>query len=330
MAFVLRRLGLYAVIAWAAITINFLIPRLMPGDPVDLLVTRLKGQVDPTAIAALRKAFGLSDAPLISQYWSYLGSLAHGDLGLSIGFYPTPVIQVIGSTLPWTLGLIGVCTVISFVLGTGAGIVAAWRRGGWADLLVPSTTFLHSIPYFWMALMLVFVFGVVLGWLPVSGAYDTDLLPSLSWDFVGSVLYHALLPAVTIVVSSIAGWLLGMRNMMVTTLGEDYVTLAQAKGLTQKRVMIMYAARNAVLPSFTGFALSLGFVVGGSILTEVIFSYPGVGQTLFQAVQNEDFPLMQGLFLVISLSVLVANLIADLAYVLLDPRIRGHAGQAGG
>ncbi|GAA1699273.1 ABC transporter permease [Fodinicola feengrottensis] len=328
MRFVARRLALYVVIAWAAITINFLIPRMMPGDPVDLLVDRLKGQVDPAAITSLRQAFGLSDASLLNQYWDYLGNLFHGDLGRSISFYPTAVSDVIATTLPWTLGLIGVCTVISFVLGTSAGIIAAWKRGGWTDMLVPSTTFLHSIPYFWMALLLVFIFGVVLGWLPISGAYDTDLPPVLSGEFIGSVLYHALLPAITIVVSSIAGWLLGMRNMMITTLGEDYVTLAQAKGLSRMRVMTAYAARNAILPSFTGFALSLGFVVGGSMLTEVIFSYPGVGYTLYQAVQNEDFPLMQGLFLVISLSVLAANLLADLAYVLLDPRIRANASGA--
>lgn len=294
----------------------------MPGNPVDLLVERLHGQVQPSAVAALKKTFGLTNDSLLAQYGHYLQNLARGDLGRSITFYPTSVGQVINSSIPWTLGLVGVATVISFVLGTLLGVLAAWRRGQWTDSLLPVTTFLQSLPYFWLALLLVFVFGITVTWLPTGGAYSVDMTPTFTGSFVSSVIYHALLPVVTIVISSIGGWLLSMRNMMVTTLSEDYVTLAEAKGLSRFRVATSYAARNAILPSVTGFGLSLGFVVGGAILTEVIFAYPGVGYTLFQAVQDEDFPLMQGIFLIISLAVLVANLFTDVAYVLLDPRTR--------
>jgi peptide/nickel transport system permease protein len=322
MKYLLRKLALYVFIAWAAITLNFLVPRLMPGDPVGLLVNKLHGNIDPQAIAALRKAFGLTDKPIISQYGDYLVNLAHGDLGLSISNYPVPVSQIVAGALPWTLGLVGLTTVISFFVGTGIGIWLAWRRGSWTDGIVPAMTFFSAIPYFWLALILVLIFGVTLGLVPISDAYDTTFQPGLNGPFIGSVLQHAILPAVTIILASFAGWALGMRNMMVTTLGEDYVSLAEAKGLRQRTVMVRYAARNAILPSITSFALSLGAVVGGSILTEVIFNYPGVGYTLFLAVQSQDFPLMQGEFLIISLTVILANLLADIVYIFLDPRTR--------
>ncbi|MGA8115954.1 MAG: ABC transporter permease [Actinocatenispora sp.] len=325
MLYLLRRLGFYLVTAWAAITINFLIPRLMPGDPVDLMVARMNGQIDPDAIAAMKHAFGLTGGSLWQQYLSYLGNLAHGELGRSITFYPTEVGTVLGSALPWTIGLVGVATVISYLIGTSLGVLAAWRRGTWLDSILPTATFLQAVPYFWVALALVMVFGVTLSWLPVSQAYSLDVTPGFNGPFLSSMLYHAILPAVTIVVASIADRVMGMRNIMVTTLGEDYVTLAEAKGLTSRRVMWAYAARNALLPNITSFTLSLGFVVGGSVLTEIVFSYPGVGSVLLKAVENEDFPLMQGIFLIISLAVLAANFLADLCYVALDPRTRQEA-----
>lgn len=325
MRYLLRRLGFYLITAWAAITINFLVPRLMPGDPVDLMVARLNGQIDPDAIAAMKKAFGLTGGSLVHQYLAYLGNLLHGDLGRSITFYPTEVSSVIGSALPWTLCLVGVATIISYLIGTSLGVLAAWRRGTWLDSILPATTFLQAVPYFWVALALVMVFGVSLSWLPASKAYALDVMPGFNGPFVSSVAYHAILPAVTIVVASIADRVMGMRNVMVTTLGEDYVTMAEAKGLTSRRVMWAYAARNALLPNITSFTLSLGFVVGGSVLTEIVFSYPGIGSVLLKAVENEDFPLMQGIFLIISLAVLAANFLADLAYVALDPRTRQEA-----
>lgn len=325
MRYLLKKLGLYAFIAWAALTLNFLIPRLMPGDPVRVLIAGSEGQIDPEARDAIAAQFGLTDDPLIVQYVSYLADLARFDLGVSLSNYPVPVIDIISGAMPWTLVLVGVSTVISFLLGTGLGVLLAWRRGTWSDHVLPALTFLNAIPYFWMALILVLVLAVGLGWFPYAGAYDRTMFPELSAPFLGSVAYHAALPALTIVIGSFAGWVLQMRNMTVTILGEDYVSMAEAKGLPGRMVLFGYAARNAILPSITGFALALGAVVGGSMLTEVIFNYPGLGYTLFQAVSAQDFPLMQGLFLIISLAVIVANLIADAAYVFLDPRTRQGA-----
>ncbi|ATG54467.1 peptide ABC transporter permease [Brachybacterium ginsengisoli] len=325
MRYLLKKLGLYAFIAWAALTLNFLIPRMMPGDPVRVLIAGSEGQIEPEAAEAIAAQFGITDDPLIIQYGRYLADLARFDLGVSLSNYPVPVIDIISGAMPWTVALVGVSTVISFLLGTGLGVLLAWRRGTWSDHVLPALTFLNAIPYFWMALILVLVLAVTFGWFPYAGAYDRTMFPELSAPFIGSVLAHAALPALTIVIGSFAGWVLQMRNMTVTILGEDYVSMAEAKGLPRRSVLFGYAARNAILPSVTGFALALGAVVGGSMLTEVIFNYPGLGYTLFQAVSAQDFPLMQGLFLIISLAVIVANLIADGAYVLLDPRTRQGA-----
>ena len=319
-----RRLGFYVVALWASLTLNFLIPRLMPGDPVLLLLARLQGRVNPEGIQALRIMFGVNThQSLLQQYVTYLQNLAHGNFGVSITYFPTPVATVIGQSLPWTLILVGVSAILSFLGGTLLGVLAAWRRGARLDtVLAPMLTFFSAIPYFWLALIVVYVFGFLLRLFPLTGAYDLSVEPGLNPAFVTSAVYHAILPAITIVVSSIAGWMLGMRNAMLSTLSEDYVLMAQAKGLPDRRVMLMYAARNAILPNITGFALSLGFVVGGALLTEIIFSYPGIGFALLQAVQSEDFPLMQGIFLVITLAVLGANFLADILYVVLDPRVR--------
>jgi peptide/nickel transport system permease protein len=217
----------------------------------------------------------------------------------------------------------GTAVVISFVCGTLLGIIVAWRRGSRLDaVLPPVVTFLSAIPYFWLALILLYVLGFVLNWFPISGGYDLSVQPGWTLEFLVSAVQHALLPAFTIIISSIAGWLLGMRNAMMTTLSEDYVLMAQAKGLSDKRVMLVYAARNAILPNITGFALSLGFIVGGALLTEIVFSYPGIGYALLQAVQNSDYALLQGIFLIIAVAVLGANFLADLIYVVLDPRVR--------
>jgi peptide/nickel transport system permease protein len=220
---------------------------------------------------------------------------------------------------------VGVATVISFVLGTLLGTFAGWKRGSWLDSLAPISTFFSSVPYFWMGLIIITVFGATLGWFPLSGGFDQDVQPAFNWDFILNVIQHAFLPAFTIVLTSIASWLLGMRNMMVTVGDEDYVMVARAKGLSNRRVMFSYAARNAVLPSIAGFALSLSFVVSGALLVEIVFSYPGIGFDLFQAVNNEDFPLLQGIFLIITFAVLLANLLADVVYVILDPRTRQEA-----
>lgn len=330
MRFLLRRLGFYLVTAWAAVTINFLIPRLMPGDPVQVLLARFQGQPTQQAVRALERTFGLdTEQSLLAQYGTYLHDLLHGQLGTSITYFPEPVSSVIASSLLWTICLVGT-TVISFTLGTLAGVVAAWHRGSkLADAMLPISTFFSGVPYFWIGLVALTVFGAALHWFPISGGTAVGQHVQLSLSFIASAVYHAALPALTIVVSSLGGWLVGMRNMTVATMGEDYVLIARAKGLKERRVMLAYAARNALLPNLSGFALSLGFIVGGAIVTEIVFSYPGIGFVLFNAVSSEDYPLMQGIFLVITLAVLCANLLADVGYVLLDPRIRQGAETVG-
>ena len=325
MRYLARRLAFYVVTAWAALTLNFLIPRLMPGDPVQALLSRFRGRLDPRATDALTAMFGLSDESIWSQYRTYLLDLFRFDFGLSFTFFPTPVSTVILDSLLWTIVLVGVATVVSFVVGTLLGIVAGWRRGSWWDHLLPVTTFFSSIPYFWFGLIVLFVLSGELRWFPLSGGYSSWLSVDFSWAFLSSAFKHAVLPGLTIVVASVAGWLIPMRNMMVTTMSDDYVVLAEAKGLSSRRVMLNYAARNAILPSVATFTMSLGFVVGGAVLTEIVFTYPGIGNTLYQAVINEDFPLMQGIFLIITFVVLLANFLADLVYVALDPRTRVEA-----
>lgn len=323
MRFFARRIVFYLITAWVALTLNFAIPRLMPGDPVSAFFARTKQTATPQSVAAMKAAFGLSsDQNIVGQYGTYLSNVFHGQLGVSMTYYPSTVSSVIGSALPWTLVLVGSATILSFVLGTLLGVFSAWRRGSWADHLLPLTAFLSAMPYFWLGAVALFIFSSKLGWFPLSGAYDPNLSPSANPQFLLSVLRYGALPAGTIVVSSIAGWLLGMRNVMLLTIPEDYVLLARAKGLRTRRIVFAYAARNAILPNLASFALSLGFVVGGAILTEIVFSYPGVGYLLFQAVTNQDFPLMQGLFLIITMLVLLANLLADIAYAVLDPRTR--------
>jgi peptide/nickel transport system permease protein len=229
----------------------------------------------------------------------------------------------------WTVVLVGVATVLTTIIGVILGAIVGWRPGSWLDSLVPATTLLAAVPYFWLALIFVYVFATVLGLFPSQGGYDLALDPGWSWEFISSAIWYGFLPALTIVVSSLAAWLLGMRNMMVSTLSEDYVVTAQAKGLTPRRVMVRYAARNAVLPSVAGFAISLGFVVSGSLVTEQVFSYPGIGAKLYTAVQNNDYALMQGVFLYITVAVLGANLLVDLFYGVIDPRPRARRGPAG-
>jgi peptide/nickel transport system permease protein len=319
-----RRTGFYIVTAIIAITLDFFIPRLMPGNALSSVLARLQGtDVTPAMIKGLKQEYGLSGSSSAwSQYLHYWNDLLHGNLGISTSEYPAKVSTVIATGLWWTIGMVGVATLISFVLGTLLGVLVAWRRGSWLDNLLPALTFFQAAPYFFIAILLSAWLASDLHWLPAVGAYDQiAVTPGLNWAFISNVLDHAVLPALTIVLASSAGWVVGMRNVMVTTMDEDYVLVAQAKGLPKRRV-IGYAARNAILPSVAGFSLAIGFIVSGALLTEIVFSYPGIGYILEQAVENRDFPLLQGVFLIITFAVLAANLIADFVYVLLDPRVR--------
>lgn len=324
---VFRRLGVYLLALWAAVTINFFLPRIAPGNPAEIVYERLAqhGAVSPATLKALEAEFGINTTdPLWVQYLSYLGNLLHGNLGISTNYYPSPVVSIIAQDLPWTLALLTVSVALSFALGTLLGIVTAWRRGTALDSVLSSllTTF-YSILYPWLALLAVFFLGFTWGWFPFADGYDVSAVsPGWNLPFLLSAAQHAVLPALTLIVSTVAGWMLTMRNSMVTTLSEDYILMARAKGLGTGRVMFGYAARNAILPSVTGFAIAVGAVVGGQLLVETVFSYPGIGYALFQAIQAQDYALADGILLLVIVVTVVMNLVVDLFYALLDPRVR--------
>jgi len=326
MKFLIRRLGFLLVALWAALTINFFIPRLMPGNPAEAMMAKFHGHVNPSAIKALEVAFGVNThASLLSEYFSYLNNTVHLNFGVSVSYFPLPVTSVISKALPWSLGLVGLTTILGFILGTGIGALAAWRRGGVLDSVLPPTFIVVSaFPYFWVGLLSIWLFSLTLNWFPLLGAYNETSTPAWNWPFIADVLWHAVLPASTILITSIGGWILTMRNNMITVVAEDYVKMARAKGLSPKRILWQYAGRNALLPNLTGFAMSLGFVISGAILVEYVYNYPGVGFMLLQAVENEDYPLMQALFLLITVAVLVAIFISDIATATLDPRTRSR------
>ncbi|MTD12645.1 ABC transporter permease subunit [Nakamurella sp. YIM 132087] len=322
------KIGYFLLTAWAAITLNFLIPRLQPGDPAEVIVRKLNsaagatGALDPVQVQAIRAMIGEPGGNLWTQYLDYLGSLFRGQFGLSFAYYPFPVTQVISQAVWWTVGLIGVTQILSFVLGTVLGAWAAWRRNSRFDSIISiGSTFVGNLQSFWIGLLVLYFFAYTLGWFPASGGYEYTN-PGWNWSFAADVLSHAALPALTLMITAPIGFILGMRNTMVQVLGEDFIRLGQAQGLPERKIALGYAARNAMLPSVTNFALSLGALLGGSVLVEQLFDYPGMGRLLAEATANRDFPLMQGILLFIILAVLVANLVADLLYGVLDPRAR--------
>ncbi|MGI8827846.1 MAG: ABC transporter permease [Chloroflexota bacterium] len=323
MRLLLRRLGFYLVALWAAITVNFLLPRLLPGNPIDYFLARYQSQLaaNPHLLDSLRPAFDFKRQSLLSEYWQYLQHLVRLDFGVSYSQFPTPVNTLVGQALPWSLFLAGVSAVLAFTIGTLLGIVAAWRRGSAVDVVVtPLTMFTQSFPAFFVAMLVLYFIGVTAGWFPINHAYGDSVQPGLNFSFIVDVFRHAAMPIVALLLSSIGGWLLGMRSVMINTLSEDYIAMAQAKGLSNRRVMMMYAARNALLPQVTSFAIVLGYAVTSLVLIENVFAYPGLGYLMVTAVQATDYPLMQAIFFILTVGMLAANLIADLAYALLDPR----------
>ncbi|HZQ80630.1 MAG TPA: ABC transporter permease [Gaiellaceae bacterium] len=324
MRFVARRLAFFLVTLWAAVTTNFLIPRLMPGNPAIAMMARYRGRINPAALHSLEIAFGVDNhQSLVSAYFSYLGNILRGRFGTSLTFFPDAVSHEVLQALPWTLALVGVTTILAFVLGTLIGLLGAWRRGGFLDSMLPPIFVITSaFPYFWLALISIWLFAIKLHWLPANGGYSIQTNEAWTWAFISDALRHSIMPALTILITSIGGWILTMRNNTISVLSEDYVRMARAKGLSPWRIMWTYAGRNAILPNLTGFAMSLGFVVSGAILVEFVFNYPGVGWMFLQAVENQDYALMQALFLMIIIAVLTAILVADAATALLDPRTR--------
>jgi peptide/nickel transport system permease protein len=316
-----RRVGLFLITLWAALTVNFIIPRVMPGNEAQAVLATFRN-INPAALHALEIQFGVNTHQgLLSSYFQHLGNTVTGQLGTDA--QGVPVLHEIASKLPWTLGLVGVTTVLAFAIGTLVGVFSAWRRGGRLDAILPPTLFIVStIPVFFVGLLLIYAFAVKLNWLPLGGNYSIGATPSLSLSFIGDVLEHAILPALSLMIVTAGLWVYSMRNNMITTIADDYVKMGHAKGLAGRRVMFDYAARNAILPNLTGFAMQLGYVLGGAIVIEYLFSYPGVGYLFYTATTDHDLPLMQGLFLFYTLAVLVCVLIADLATAILDPRTR--------
>ena len=324
MPFIVRRVVFYLVAAWVALTINFFIPRAMPGSAVQAVMSKFPN-LTPSAYRALEAMLGVGHPGSIwHQYWAYLVDVSHFNFGVDVSQYPASVSSLLVQTIPWTITLVGVATLIAFFVGTALGIMAGWRHGGWLDRALPGLMFFQAMPYFFLALILLELFAVRSHVFPLGQGYTGGLIPGWHWDFISSAIYHSLLPAFTIVIASVAGWMLQMRNLMLTTIGEDYVLAAQAKGLPDRRVIWTYATRNALLPQLQGFGLALGFVVSGAIVMEIVFSYPGIGLLLLNAVTSNDFPLMQAIFLVITFAVLLANFVVDLIIVAADPRARAR------
>jgi peptide/nickel transport system permease protein len=326
MRYVLNKIGLFLLTLWAAVTLNFVLPRLMPGSPLDAALGKIAASGQPVTNAqrkAIEVQLGSPHGNLFSQYWQYLGNVVHLQFGRSFTDPTRTVASSIGKALPWTLVLVGVTTILAFIIGTLLGVYAGWRRGKRADTTVTiGATLFGAFPPFWLGLLLLYVFAYKLNWFAIKGGYSEGLTPNLSLSFLSDAAQHAVLPGLTLVVTTLSGWVFGMRNNMINTLGEDYVTFAEANGLRSRTVALRYAARNALLPNVTAFGLTLGAVVGGSVLVEGVFSYPGIGHLLVEAVSNHDYPLMQALFLVITVSMLVTIFIVDLLYSRLDPRVR--------
>lgn len=327
-SYVLRRIGVFLLIVWVTATINFIVPRLAPGDPVQAVLGRLEEQgakVENSArlIEEYREIFGLND-PIGVQYLKYLAAMSRLQMGYSLSQFPVTVWDIIKDALPYTIGLLTITTLLSFAIGIMAGALFVWRgTPRAARRLIPVLMILAPIPYYLLAMLLLFFLAFSLKLFPHSGVVTIGRIPSGGLDigYALDILYHSLLPALSIIISSVGGWALGMRGMMVTVQGEDYLTLAEAKGLPGRLIFLKYAVRNAMLPQFTGLAISLGHVVSGATLVEIIFSYPGVGYRLYDSIRTADLTVMQGITFILVISVAVAILIIDLLYPRLDPRI---------
>ena len=321
-----RRLGFYVFAIWVALTINFLLPRLMPGDPIGGLLQHLTPaqiSANPGIVQEFATLLGGTDNSIWQDYVAYLGRIVHFDFGISTSNYPTPVSEVVGRTLPYSMFLVGVAFVLAFVIGTAIGMIAAWRRGGAVDnVVVPTLMTLSALPAFFTALLGLYFLGLKLHWFPIQHAYDSGVIPGFNWAFLSSAFRHAQLPILVVVAAFVGGWMLNMRTVMINTISEDYVLMAQAKGLRDRRVMTRYAARNAILPPLNGFAPLFASAIGGLVFIEFVFSYPGAGLTLQQAVLGNDYPLAQAILVVLSICVILANLLMDVVNLILDPRLR--------
>lgn len=324
MGYFLRRLSFYLVALVVAATINFIIPRAMPGDPVTMMFANTTVQVTPERIAAMKELLGFVDGNYFVQYFHYMKNILSWELGTSVQFFPLSVNEILGSAFGWSLFLAGTAVILSFSIGSVLGIFAAWKRGSRFDTFVtPGMLIIQAMPQVVIAMMAMFIFAIGLKWFPTGYAYTAGTMPDwTSWAFIKDMLYHAVLPLFCATVIQIGGFLVNMRNNMINLLNEDYITMAKGKGLSENRVVFNYAARNALLPSVTALSMSLGIAIGGQLIVEIIFNYPGLGSVMLNAIHARDYQVLQGQLLVMTLFMLFFNLAADMLYVVLDPRLR--------
>lgn len=329
--YVLRRLGQFVVVLWGAATLNFFLPRLAPGNPIRerLMSALTQGGLQQEGleqmVQAYNEQFGLNQ-PLWLQYLQYLSNLPRFNLGQSITAFPAQVMTLIMAALPWTIGLLLTATLISFVLGTVLGALIAWPTSPrFFKYLLGPLMALSAIPYYLLGLVLVYFLGIIVPLFPLSGGYAIGAIPNLSWPFIADIIHHSLLPALSIVLAAIGFWSLAMRSMMITTKGEDFMNFAEAKGLRDSRIFLHYGLRNAILPQVTAFALSLGQIVSGSVVVEIVFAYPGIGSLLYRAISGLDYFVIYGVVFITVLAIGLATLLIDLAYPFLDPRITYRA-----
>ncbi|MBD3346571.1 MAG: ABC transporter permease subunit [Chitinivibrionales bacterium] len=331
--YMFRRVGWYSLTLFVALFLNFMLPRLGPANPIDTIMTKLSSPgMDSQAYLRIYKSYVQEfslDKPISMQFFTYVGKFLKGDLGVSFTKYPLRVNEIIVNALPWTLALQIPALLLGWIVGNVLGALAAYKRGLFDKGLYPLALFFSSIPYFCFAIVLVFVFAIQLQWFPAMGAYGNDMLPSFSFAFFGSVLTHYTLPFLSLFLILVGGQAIGMRSMAIYELGTDYVGYAKMLGIGEGTI-VRYVFRNAMLPQLTGLALSLGMMVGGALITEIVFSYPGIGLTLFTAIRESDYPVIQGCTLLLTLCVLAANFGIDILIGILDPRIKAaqEAGNA--
>ncbi|WP_139905358.1 ABC transporter permease [Clostridium thermarum] len=325
MKYILKRLGFYILAFFGAVSLNFFLPRMMPGNPVQMYIATLYqsgGKINAETIAAIEKLFGYNQQqPLIVSFFNYIISILKGDWGISFTYYPQTVLDSVKRGLTWTVFLMGTSLIIGFIINTLLGILAAWKRGGKLDTtLTVGGQILANVPSVVVAIILSFALGFT-GVFPRGYAVTPLFQPANTFEYIKDVAYHAFLPVLSILITGLGG-IMGMRANMINQLGEDYIVMGIAKGVPDRKIMFGYGARNALLPVVTSLAMSIGFLLGGSLIVEQVFNYPGLGKVMVNAINRRDYPLMQGILLMSTVLMLSANFIADISITFLDPRIR--------
>ncbi|HCE17912.1 MAG TPA: ABC transporter permease [Anaerolinea thermolimosa] len=321
----LNKLVWLFITAVFAFVLNFILPRLMPGDPVAAITARIaQGMSNSTGMKEVYEQYATlfgTNRPLLEQFFLYVRNVLQGNFGSSFSQYPRPVADILKSSILWTIGLQFPAIIVGWLIGNTLGALAAYLKKGFDKVLMPISIFISNFPAFGMAIILMVIFAVDLKWFPTSGGYGFDMIPNFSWEFIVSVIHHYQLPFWSIVLIAIGGQAIGMRSMSIYELNADYVKYSRFLGIKDSTI-VRYVFRNAMLPQITGLALSIGTMVGGALVAEIVFSYPGLGYTLLNGVMGQDYPLISAVTLIITIMVLLANFLIEIAYGLIDPRIK--------